>query len=83
MKRGSESFPHGRFPSFSFRSSCSFLSCMKITIYKKTFSRQRRHDRTTKAKDFEGEGGPVTKRQIYQEGNAGDDDVPGNIRQGT
>lgn len=34
----------------------------------------------TKAKDFEGEGGPETKKQIYEQENPGNDDVRGNIR---
>ena len=36
----------------------------------------------TKAKDFEGEGGPETKAKLYAETNPGNDDVPGNVRQG-
>ncbi|MCJ1462752.1 hypothetical protein MMC07_001355 [Pseudocyphellaria aurata] len=36
--------------------------------------------RPTKARDFEGEGGPETKQQIYEEENPGNDDVRGNIR---
>lgn len=37
----------------------------------------------TKARDFEGPGGPETKQQLYEEANPGNDDVRGNIRQGT
>ena len=36
----------------------------------------------TKAKDFEGEGGPETKQRLYEEENPGNDDVRDNIRQG-
>lgn len=36
----------------------------------------------TKARDFEGEGGPEEKRKIYEEENPGNDDVQGNVRQG-
>ncbi|KAL9044392.1 MAG: hypothetical protein Q9214_002469 [Letrouitia sp. 1 TL-2023] len=39
--------------------------------------------RPTKARDFEGPGGPETKAQLYEETNPGNDDVRGNIRQGT
>jgi len=38
--------------------------------------------RTTKAKDFEGEGGPEDKARQYAEDNPGNDDVRSNIRQG-
>ncbi|MCJ1227366.1 hypothetical protein MMC12_004021 [Toensbergia leucococca] len=34
----------------------------------------------TKARDFEGEGGPETKQQLYEEANPGNDDVQGNVR---
>ncbi|KAL8927056.1 MAG: hypothetical protein Q9208_002602 [Pyrenodesmia sp. 3 TL-2023] len=37
----------------------------------------------TKARDFEGPGGPETKQQLYEEANPGNDDVRSNIRQGT
>ena len=37
-------------------------------------------DRTTKAKDFEGEGGPETKEELATERRGGDDDVRGNVR---
>ncbi|KAI4120626.1 MAG: hypothetical protein LQ338_006878 [Usnochroma carphineum] len=37
----------------------------------------------TKARDFEGPGGPETKQQLYEEANPGNDDVRENIRQGT
>ncbi|KAL8959292.1 MAG: hypothetical protein Q9193_003824, partial [Seirophora villosa] len=37
----------------------------------------------TKARDFEGPGGPETKQQLYEEENPGNDDVRGNVRQGT
>lgn len=36
----------------------------------------------TKARDFEGPGGPETKQQLYEEANPGNDDVRDNIRQG-
>ncbi|MCJ1326306.1 hypothetical protein MMC10_002970 [Thelotrema lepadinum] len=36
--------------------------------------------RPTKAKDFEGEGGPETKAQIYADENPGNNDVRSNIR---
>ena len=36
--------------------------------------------RPTKAKHFEGEGGPETKAQQYAEDNPGNDDVRGNLR---
>lgn len=38
--------------------------------------------RTTKARDFEGEGGPEEKRRTHEEERGGDDDVRGNVRQG-
>lgn len=38
--------------------------------------------RPTKARDFEGAGGPEDKAQIYADENAGNNDVRGNIRQG-
>ena len=38
--------------------------------------------RATKARDFEGEGGPETKQQIYEQENPGNDEVQGNVRQG-
>ncbi|KAL8899263.1 MAG: hypothetical protein Q9207_006284 [Kuettlingeria erythrocarpa] len=37
----------------------------------------------TKARDFEGPGGPETKQQLYEEANPGNDEVRSNIRQGT
>ena len=36
----------------------------------------------TKARDFEGAGGPETKQRLYEEANPGNDDVRGNVRQG-
>ncbi|KAI9881528.1 MAG: hypothetical protein M1830_000091 [Pleopsidium flavum] len=36
--------------------------------------------RPTKAKDFEGEGGPETKQRLYEEASPGNDDVRGNVR---
>ena len=36
----------------------------------------------TKARDFEGPGGPETKQAIYEEANPGNDDVRENVRQG-
>ena len=36
--------------------------------------------RPTKAKDFEGEGGPETKAEIRAEEQPGADDVRGNVR---
>lgn len=36
--------------------------------------------RTTKARDFEGEGGPEDKLRKYEEGHGGNDDVQGNVR---
>lgn len=36
--------------------------------------------RTTKARDFEGEGGPEDKRRVYEEEHGGNDDVKGNVR---
>lgn len=36
--------------------------------------------RPTKAKDFEGAGGPETKKQLYEEANPGNDDVQSNVR---
>jgi hypothetical protein len=36
--------------------------------------------RVTKAKDFEGEGGPETKAERYAEENPGADDIRSNIR---
>ena len=41
-----------------------------------------RSSRTTKARDFEGEGGPEDKRRMHEEERGGDDDVRGNVRQG-
>ncbi|MCJ1307714.1 hypothetical protein MMC25_001362 [Agyrium rufum] len=38
--------------------------------------------RATKARDFEGEGGPEEKQHKYEQENPGNDDVRGNIRQG-
>lgn len=35
----------------------------------------------TKARDFEGAGGPETKQQMYEEANPGNDDVKSNVRQ--
>ena len=40
-------------------------------------------DSPTKARDFEGPGGPETKQQLYEEANPGNDDVVENVRQGT
>ncbi|KAL8949056.1 MAG: hypothetical protein Q9222_004812 [Ikaeria aurantiellina] len=37
----------------------------------------------TKARDFEGPGGPETKQKLYEEANPGNDDVVENVRQGT
>lgn len=37
----------------------------------------------TKARDFEGPGGPETKQQLYEEANPGNDDVVENVRQET
>ncbi|KAL9635869.1 MAG: hypothetical protein Q9164_003199 [Protoblastenia rupestris] len=37
--------------------------------------------RSTKARDFEGAGGPETKQQLYNEANPGNDDVESNVRQ--
>ncbi|KAL8757952.1 MAG: hypothetical protein Q9184_004073 [Pyrenodesmia sp. 2 TL-2023] len=34
----------------------------------------------TKARDFEGPGGPETKKQLYEEANPGNDDVTSNVR---
>ncbi|MCJ1257175.1 hypothetical protein MMC24_005000 [Lignoscripta atroalba] len=39
--------------------------------------------RPTKARDFEGPGGPETKQELYEQENPGNDDVSGNVRQGT
>ncbi|KAL2051919.1 hypothetical protein ABVK25_007834 [Lepraria finkii] len=36
----------------------------------------------TKARDFEGPGGPEIKQAIYEEANPGNDDVESNVRQG-
>ncbi|KAL8707249.1 MAG: hypothetical protein Q9220_007692 [cf. Caloplaca sp. 1 TL-2023] len=36
----------------------------------------------TKARDFEGPGGPETKQKLYEEANPGNDDVIENVRQG-
>lgn len=36
----------------------------------------------SKAKDFEGEGGPEDKARQHAEDAGGDDDVQGNVRQG-
>ena len=38
--------------------------------------------RPTKARDFEGPGGPETKQALYEEANPGNDDVTSNVRQG-
>ncbi|MCJ1236776.1 hypothetical protein MMC14_004758 [Varicellaria rhodocarpa] len=38
--------------------------------------------KATKARDFEGPGGPETKQQLYEEANPGSDDVQSNVRQG-
>ena len=38
--------------------------------------------RPTKARDFEGPGGPETKQAMYEEANPGNDDVGSNVRQG-
>ena len=37
--------------------------------------------RPTKARDFEGEGGPEDKAALYAEANPGNDDVGSNVRQ--
>ena len=37
--------------------------------------------RPTKARDFEGEGGPEDKAASYAEANPGNDDVGSNVRQ--
>ena len=37
--------------------------------------------RPTKARDFEGEGGPEDKAALYAEANPGSDDVGSNVRQ--
>ena len=34
----------------------------------------------TKARDFEGPGGPETKQAIYEDANPGNDDVSSNVR---
>ncbi|KAA6413792.1 MAG: Kynurenine formamidase [Lasallia pustulata] len=34
----------------------------------------------TKARDFEGAGGPETKQQLYEEASPGNDDVRSNVR---
>lgn len=39
-------------------------------------------DRPSKARDFEGVGGPEDKAQAYAEAHGGENDVRGNIRQG-
>ncbi|KAL9098582.1 MAG: hypothetical protein Q9163_005791 [Psora crenata] len=39
-----------------------------------------RTGRATKAADFEGPGGPETKRGIYEESNPGNDDVESNVK---
>ena len=39
-----------------------------------------RWHRPTKARDFEGEGGPETKQEIYERDNGGDDAVQSNVR---
>lgn len=36
----------------------------------------------TKARDFEGVGGPEDKAELDRQNRGGDDDVPGNVRQG-
>ena len=36
--------------------------------------------RPTKARDFEGEGGPETKQALYEQNNPGNDDVGTNFR---
>ena len=38
--------------------------------------------RPTKARDFEGAGGPETKAAQYEAANPGNEDVLGNVRQG-
>jgi len=35
----------------------------------------------TKARDFEGLGGPDEKQNVYETNNPGNDDVEGNVRQ--
>lgn len=41
---------------------------------------QKGTGRLTKARDFEGEGGPETKRDIYAQEQPGSDDVRDNVR---
>lgn len=36
----------------------------------------------TKARDFEGVGGPEDKEELDRVDRGGDDNVPGNVRQG-
>jgi hypothetical protein len=38
--------------------------------------------RPTKARDFEGEGGPEDKARKYAEDHGGNDDILENVRQG-
>jgi hypothetical protein len=38
--------------------------------------------RPTKARDFEGEGGPEDKARNYAEDHGGNDDILENVRQG-
>ena len=38
--------------------------------------------RPTKARDFEGAGGPEDKARLAQENRGGDDDIKQNVRQG-
>lgn len=52
---------------------CCFCSC---------FANWNVCDRVTKAKDFEGEGGPEDKQAAYAADNGGNDDVTDNVRQG-
>ena len=48
-----------------------YLRVSKINIF----------HRPTKARDFEGEGGPEDKAALYAEANPGNDDVGSNVRQ--
>lgn len=41
-----------------------------------------RLNRSTKAKDFEGEGGLEDKQRRYEEDNPGNEDILSNVRQG-
>ncbi len=41
-----------------------------------------KHGKPTKARDFEGVGGPEDKSELGRVERGGDDDVAGNVRQG-